>query len=337
MLKALVGPLGQPVNVVPILRRATFRTLLTTLFDLPELLEQDADVRLCAMFTQVLEASAAPFYLVFGFLDREWFPYRKRHFELARQVNAMLTHAIQSKYEALLANPHTEQADVLTLMLQANQDPDNPTLTDDELLSNCKTLLLAGHETTTTSMCAIMHLLAAHPDIQDKVREEVRSVVGNVLTVPSLQQQKQLVYLNAVVREAQRMYPPAAQTIARRATQDITFPDSTAIPADASVAVNIWAMCYDPSIWPDPHTFLPERHLGDDRQGKTPSEFMVFSAGKRICPGMNLATLEQRIFLALLTQSYSWTFTDPPPQTFSIKYPFYLLIPDDLHLIFNPC
>jgi cytochrome P450 len=62
---------------------------------------------------------------------------------------------------------------------------------------------------------------------------------------------------------------------------------------------------------------------------------MVFSAGKLICPGMGLATLKQCILLALLVQAYSWTFADPAPQTFQIKYPFYLLIPDDLHLVFT--
>src|SRR5262249_32516552 len=77
------------------------------------------------------------------------------------------------------------------------------------------------------------------------------------------------------------------------------------------ILIDQLAVLRSDKIWSDPDAFKPERHLGDVKVGRTNTEYMVFGAGKRICPGMNLAILEQRVMLAQCLQMFKWELTDP--------------------------
>jgi cytochrome P450 len=321
MLEDLDREIGQPCDVDKHSRRMMFRSLIIAVFDIPYLLENDRDKDICKMMDDILHASNNPFFLVFHQLDRPWFPGRGKYFTIADEYDSIVRSVIDQKRRELSQQEDVddeeyerrhkgESRDLLTLLLKAMDDPDNSRLTDEELLGNVKSLFLAGHETTATALTMITHMLAQHPEIQDKVRVEVFRVLGakpGDSIVPSDDKQKELVYLNAVIKEAERMYPPTAQLIDRRLPKDMTLPDGTFLPKGSFATVNIWRINRDPKIWKDPDTFNPERHMGDNREGRNLCEFMTFSAGKRICPGITLANIELRVMVAMMVQKYTWT------------------------------
>jgi cytochrome P450 len=339
LVRELQSQLGKPILVIEQVRKTLFRSLLMAVFGLPELMENGQDEQFCTMMTTILEATTHPFYMVFGFLDRPWFPPRRPVFQMIEDYDGLVRAAVLKKRQQLVESGKDldkKNLDFTSLMLLANEDPENEhmRLTDLELVTNCKGLFITGTDTTTTALSATLFLLAKHPEVQEKARQEVVQVMGRTGQAPTEQQQKELVYVNAILREAQRMYPASAQTIERYAVEDVTFPDGTFLPKGGNVAINIWALCYDPQVWSEPDTFRPERHLGDNREGREPYDFFGFGAGKRICPGMNFATLEMRVILSMLLQTYSWRLA-PGCTQFTTKNPFYMLCPVGLELVFE--
>jgi cytochrome P450 len=303
------------VDIAPFMRRAMFRSLLNVIFDLPELTTGERDEEISAMLATIFKAGLHPLYLIFNFMDRPWNPLRRNDFEIQQELDVLIRSIIEQKRQEL----DTEKdlggnRDLITLILNANRDPDNQKMTDKEIVDNVKTLFLAGYETASTAMSFVFQLLAIHRDVQDKVREEVFRVLGSKpgdMVTPTPDQQRQLEYLNAVVREGNRLYAPAGQFNNRYTAQDVTLPDGTFLPKGITLTVDQWAMLRSDKIWKDPETFRPERHLGDDREGRTNVEHIVFGAGKRICPGMNFANTEQRVMLALCVQKFRWELADP--------------------------
>jgi cytochrome P450 len=314
MIGLLRDKMDQPLDIDPFMRRAMFRSLLIAIFDLPELLENDYDQYVSHTMDTLFAQALHPLYMMFPLMDRPWNPLRRKLFEQSTEFNQLINSITEKKREQLLREGPSEDKDrdLLTLMLQASMDPENAKLTDYELLGNIKALFLAGHETTATAMTLLMHLLAIHQDVQDKVREEVFRVLGcgpGALTTPTPDQQRDLEYLNAVVKECQRLYGPTAKLMPRITSQDVTLDDGTVLPKGTGITVDQMAILRSDKVWTNPEQFRPERHL-DTREGRTPAEFITFSAGRRICPGMNLATVEQRVMLALCVQMFSWELGD---------------------------
>jgi cytochrome P450 len=317
MIDNLKKTVGTTVDLNPHMRRAMFRSLLNAIFDLPELLVNDRDKEISDLIGRIFRAATHPFYLMFGFLDRPWNPYRRPSWDMLAELDTLIYSIIKKKQEELMAKGDeydpSEDRDLITLLLNSNRDPENLTMHDLEIVDNVKTLFLAGHETTASGLTFCMQLLAIHPEVQEKAREEVFRVLkckpGDAVT-PTPQQQSELVYLNAVVRESNRLFAPSSRLTSRYAVQDVTLPDGTFLPKNTYLTIDQWAILRSDKIWQDPEAFRPERHL-DNREGRTPNEYIVFSAGKRICPGMNLANIEQRVMLALCVQMFSWELANP--------------------------
>jgi len=104
--------------------------------------------------------------------------------------------------------------DLLSRLLQTTSENSEDVLTDTELLDEMMTILLAGHETTANATAFTFYLLSAHPEIEQKVIQEVDEVLGD--RVPTFDEVSKLKYLDLVVKESMRIYPPAAQLADRR-------------------------------------------------------------------------------------------------------------------------
>jgi cytochrome P450 len=204
------------------------------------------------------------------------------------------------------------QANLLDLLLAARDGTagtDGEPLTDEEVADQVLVFLLAGHETTATTLACALVLLAQRPQWQEVLRQEVDAVAGprpvTGADVPGL------VQLDHVVRETLRLYP-AAHTVGRRAPHGEVLLGHR-IPPGGNVMVSPWATQRSPALWPDPDRFDPDRFTVDE-PGGTRYAWFPFGAGPHACIGAQLAMLEATMVLATLVQAYRFDtdLTDIP-------------------------
>ena len=206
--------------------------------------------------------------------------------------------------------------------------------------------ILAGRDTTTSCLTYTMYAIAQYPDIQQKIRHEIQTLLGPDFKSLTYDHAKQMRYLDAVVHEALRVYPAVAIN-ARMAVEDDILPNKakTFVPAGTKIAFIIWAMGRNKEQWgEDAMEFRPERWL-KMKTRPTAYEYPVFHAGPRSCLGMNMALVEAKILLASILMKYEVNFANEtnyvratgrevidPPYTPSLT----VHMKEGLHLKFTP-
>lgn len=147
--------------------------------------------------------------------------------------------------------------------------------------------------------------LVKNPESMGKVRQELATEVDQ--SFPKESHLPHLPYLQACVREALRLHPPAPFLLPHRALASCEVMNYT-IPVDAQVLVNVWALGRDPTFWEDPLQFKPERFLDStlDYKGNDYG-FLPFGAGRRICPGIPMAAKHVPLVLASLVHFFDWS------------------------------
>ena len=147
-----------------------------------------------------------------------------------------------------------------------------------ELRDETKTFLMAGHETTSTWLYWVLYALAKHPDVQERLYEELEEL--DVRRRPSVvDEMESLEYLNAVLKEALRLYAPVGM-IPRYNTYHETFAGYD-IPPNTRLTLSIFLLHRHPAYWDDPESFLPERwiNVSPEETERRKFAFMPFSAG----------------------------------------------------------
>jgi cytochrome P450 len=177
------------------------------------------------------------------------------------------------------------RSDVLSLLLDA-RDEHGAAMTDDELRDEMLTLLIAGHETTATTLAWVIHHLLAHPSVLARLRIEIDEAGDDV---------ERLALLDAVIKETLRL-TPIIPLVARRLARAATI-GGHALPAGATAAAVIYLVHRRPDLWPDPARFDPTRFLG---KKPDPSHYFPFGGGTRRCLGMAFASFEMKIVLATI-------------------------------------
>ncbi|XP_068249608.1 cytochrome P450 3A31-like [Palaemon carinicauda] len=193
--------------------------------------------------------------------------------------------------------------DALQLLMDAT-DPtsDSKTkLTEREVVENAYLFVLAGYETTSNALSYAIHLLSVHPETQDLIEREVREACGDEL--PSYEDLAKLPYTEAVMCESMRMYPPITSFVTRKASSDIVY-EGMKIPKGMFVEASVWSIHHDEDIYPDPHTFKPERFLPENKQNYHPLAFLPFGAGPRNCIGTRFAMMESKLALASIVSKF---------------------------------
>lgn len=148
--------------------------------------------------------------------------------------------------------------------------------------------------------------LLLHPQKMAKVKAELNSVIGEKRVIEESDISR-LPYLQATIKEVLRVHP-AAPLLAPHASEEETLVKGYRIPKNTTIFVNIWAISRDPNIWKDPESFEPERFLGKDIidfQGQH-FELIPFGTGRRICPGLPLASRMLPCMLATLCHNFDW-------------------------------
>lgn len=204
------------------------------------------------------------------------------------------------------ASPEAAGEDLLGLLAAARSTGDAG-FDAAELRDQVLIFLLAGHETTATSLAFALHLLALHPGEQKRAREEVATVLGGDRT-PTAADLDRLPYLTRVLKEAMRFYP-AAPVIGRKAVA-ATEIGGYAVPAGADVILAPWVTHRHPEHWPDPERFDPDRFTADQEAGRPRYAWFPFGGGPRACIGQHFSMLESVIALAMALRAYEFEAVD---------------------------
>nr|AVL92878.1 CYP450 [Locusta migratoria] len=183
-------------------------------------------------------------------------------------------------------------------------DIDNWKLSMDEVAAQAFVFFLAGFETSSSTMSFALYELALNPDVQRRLQEEVDATMrknNGQLTYDAI---AEMHYLDKVVSETLRMYPPGA-ILVRKCTRRYQFPDGgPQLEEGTTVFVPVFGLHNDPQYFPEPQRFDPERFSEEEKAGRHPYVYLPFGEGPRNCIGMRLGLLQTKIGLAYLMSRY---------------------------------
>lgn len=187
---------------------------------------------------------------------------------------------------------------MLDTLLQAER---NGLIDNEGIVEETDTFTFEGHDTTSSAITFTLLLLAHHPEIQEKILKEIREVfdVKTELTIDGL---SKLEYLDRVIKESLRIYPPVA-FISRELSEDFIH-DGFTQPKGSGCNIHIYDIHRDPVAFPDPETFNPDRFLPENCATRSNYAFIAFSAGMRNCIGQRFAMLELKTVLVKIVTNF---------------------------------
>ena len=227
----------------------------------------------------------------------EWLPrlHPPSVYRSARRIRKVLDELIAEH------RPHhdTDATSIIDSLLDA-RDESGVALDAEALRNEAAVLLLAGHETTASSLAWTWYILSQTPEVDEKLREELDQVLRGRL--PTLEDVPKLVYTRAIFEEVLRLYPPAP-VLTREAVRDENF-HGCRIPKGSLIVVCPWLLHRHRHLWPKPDHFCPERFLPGGTRPSSKFAYIPFSVGPRICVGMAFGLTEAILCIATIAQAF---------------------------------
>ncbi|XP_019177827.1 PREDICTED: cytochrome P450 CYP82D47-like [Ipomoea nil] len=203
-----------------------------------------------------------------------------------------------------------EEDDFMDTMLSLFDGVPNQSLphgydTDCVIKSTCLTILLAATDTTSITLAWALSLVLNNYKVMERIQDELDTHIGKERCVDECDL-KQLIYLQAVIKETLRLYPPAPLALPHEAIEDCTI-DGYHIKKGTRIVPNLMKIHRDPMIWANPNEFIPERFLTDHKDVDVRGnhfQLIPFSSGRRMCPGVSFGL--QIVQLTLASQIHSF-------------------------------
>jgi cytochrome P450 len=211
---------------------------------------------------------------------------------------AVLDRIVYEEIGRRRAAPDSGREDILSLLVAARGE-NGEAFSDREIRDQVMTLMFAGHDTSTSTVTFALYELAHHPDALARLCEEQDRVLGGA--PPTIDQmERELPYLDMVVDEVLRLYPPA-WIGPRRAVRDFEF-GGYAVPRGAYVNYVSWASHRLPEVFPEPEAFVPERFTRERKAALPRGAYVPFGGGKRVCIGKRFGLIEVKLVTTMLLQ-----------------------------------
>jgi cytochrome P450 len=256
----------------------------------------DEGARMREVRQLVLEVLEPPPALL-AFLPVRYLDFPLSPFRTFLRRRAAVDRALREVIRARRAAPR-EGNDILTLLLGARDEQGEP-LSDDELVDELVTMLVAGHETTATAISWTFACLLEHPEVEQRLRDELGGATEPAQVVANE-------YLDAVVKETLRLRPIVPDVV-RQLQRPMRFAGYD-LPAGVHLAPNIHLAHRRAETYPEPHRFRPERFLGVKPD---PYAWLPFGGGIRRCLGMAFALYEMKIVIAAVLARMRLELAEP--------------------------
>lgn len=214
---------------------------------------------------------------------------------------------------------------------------DGTRLSMEDIQEDVDTFMFAGNHTISSALTFTLYLLGRHRKVQSKLQQEIDSILGSNfqghVTVDKL---SELTYMDAVIKESMRLYPPVA-FLGRQTTEECDI-DGVKVPKGQDVTIFVHFLHRNPNIWKEPEKFDPDRFSIEKRSELTKSNFsyIPFSAGPRNCIGQRFSIQEIKIFLSKFFSKFNVISWDREEDlTFDVNLVFQSLEPLDITITYR--
>jgi cytochrome P450 len=227
--------------------------------------------------------------------------------QLPKPGERAFRNAIQTIHNTILSIIHTRRHqsdlnydDLLERLMQARDEENKTGMNDQQLLNESIALLIAGYETTCTTLTWVWYLLDQYPEVERKLRTEIDTVIGK--RQPTYADVPKLQYTKMLIQEAIRLYPPG-WFLARVVEADDVI-DGYALKAGTTVLLCPYLTHRLPEFWKQPEVFHPERFAPELVNQQHSYSYFPFGGGPRHCIGKHFALLEMSLIIAMIMQKY---------------------------------
>ncbi len=297
---------GARLDILPEMREYTLRVLGKTLLDVDIDRTAGALEPLLGALRERLDPRSLSAYVPL------WVPTpTNRRVRTARADFEATLDDIIAERQAEAAQTREARDDVLSLLLSL----DETTMSRERLGHQLLTFLVAGHDTTALTLTYTWFLLGHHPEVQERLHAELQEQIGDRDPMP--EDLFELPYLEKVLTEVLRLYPPAFTTF-RQPTKPVTL-GGYDIEPDAQLTIPQWLVHRDGRWYDDPDTFRPERWT-DEFEATIPDyAYYPFGGGPRHCIGMRFARMEAKLAIATLAQRYRFESETATPLELAMR------------------
>ena len=245
------------------------------------------------------------------FLTPSWMPTRgnRTYGEALETLESIVDDLVDRRRTGEPSHEGTDDGDrqdFLSRLLRAEAAGDQ---TSEQVRSEMMTMLLAGHDTTALTLTYAFHQLGQHPDVLDRLHEEVDAVLDPGER-PVMGDLRELEYTERVLKETMRVLPPV-YTLFRQPNVDVRL-SGYRVPADSLVMVPQWVLHRHPDYWEDPDRFDPDRWTPERVRERHPYSYFPFGAGPRSCIGRQFSLVEAKIILSVLLRRFSPELASDP-------------------------
>lgn len=200
-----------------------------------------------------------------------------------------------------------KKADLLQMLMDVEDADTGEKMTDLQLRDELVTLFSAGHETSANALAWTIYLLAQHPEIVKKLRQEINQIVPNG-EMPTFEQLRQLTYTEQVINEGMRLFPPA-WVVGRRPIEDDEF-NGYRLKKNVNILCEIYIMHRSEELWENASEFNPDRFSPEKVKARPRHYFIPFGSGPRMCIGNHFAMMEMQLLLATIVQRFDFSVVE---------------------------
>jgi cytochrome P450 len=219
-----------------------------------------------------------------------------RHVEYNRAL-----HILNETIYPLIADGRKHpKDDLLGMMLEMRDADTGEGLSDQRARDEVVTIFFAGHETAAATLSWAFYLLSQHPEVEERMRLEVEHVLNG--HPPTFADLPKLVYMQQVINEVLRLYPPAYLFAREAIVADVL--DGYPIPANTLIFISPFVGHRDPKYWHDPERFDPERFTPEQVASRPRHVYYPFGEGPHVCIGNNFAMMEMQLILTTVLQRF---------------------------------
>lgn len=230
--------------------------------------------------------------------ERVWHPGHGKMKRAAREWRAIVQRVLDKRRASGI-----EGEDLVARMLRSRHPDTGEPMSDDAIVDNLATFLVAGHETTAKALTWTLYVLARAPDWQERVRAEVMRVTdGKPVKAADI---ARLELTQRVLKEVMRLYPPVP-AMTRVNKEPVTLA-GVPFPQPSLIVIPIYVIHRHRKLWDDPDRFDPDRFLPENEARLSRTQYMPFGVGPRVCIGASFAMTEAVAVLATFLQRARFT------------------------------